>query len=98
MDEFCAATDNGVNCTFMKPWEPANPPSADTRSYFQLAQVALEKRFQAWSEDYDTPEGRETELADITNFVMVINLIQSPHRVEIWYYRNLYICPIRKFF
>ena len=32
---------------------------------FQLSQVALEGRFQAWAEDYDTPEGRQTELADI---------------------------------
>ena len=34
---------------------------------FQLSQVALEGRFQAWAEDYDTPEGRQTELADIRN-------------------------------
>ena len=28
------------------------------------------------------------EFSDITNFVMVINLIQCPHRPQIWYHEN----------
>ena len=48
---------------------------------FQLSQTALEGRFQAWSEEYDKPEGRKTELADITKIdkvpVFLINAMQE---------------------
>ena len=33
---------------------------------FQFGQMGYEQRFQAFAPDYDTPEGRQTELADIT--------------------------------
>ena len=70
-DGYCDATrssdgSDGMFCFFLRAFSLASPPSTDTRSMFQLSQTALEQRFQAWSEDYDTPEGRQTELADIT--------------------------------
>ena len=43
--------------------------------------MALEGRFQAWSEEYDKPERRKTELADITKIdkvpVFLINAMQE---------------------
>ena len=53
---WCDLTGNGVFCGGWQYLE--NAASCDTRSMFQLSQLALEQRFQAWSEDYDTPEGR----------------------------------------
>ena len=89
---WCEETGNGVYCSFLPLIEGfPGVESTDTRSLFQLSQVALEKRFQAWSEDYDTPEGRQTELADITKIdkvpVYLINAAQdtnceSPEGVE----------------
>ena len=55
--------------------------SQDTRSLFQLQQNSLEQRFQAFAEDYDTPNGRLTELADIGKIdkvpVYLINNVSS---------------------
>ena len=48
---------------------------------FQLTQVALEDRFQAWAPNYDQPDGRQTELADIGKIdkvpVYLINAMQD---------------------
>jgi hypothetical protein len=45
-DGWCDATDNGMFCSFLPAIEGApGVESTDTRSMFQLSQVALEKRF-----------------------------------------------------
>ena len=79
---YCEATSNGIFCNVLPYIEGApGVASCDTRSMFQLSQVALEGRFQAWSEEYDKPERRKTELADITKIdkvpVFLINAMQE---------------------
>ena len=45
--------------------EDKGASTADLRSFNHFSQLGIEQRFQAFADEYDTPGGRQTELADI---------------------------------
>ena len=66
-DGYCSITgESSEMCQTARFFEPLGFPSVDTRSIYQYNQMGIENRFQAFSENYDQPDGRQTELADIT--------------------------------